>query len=157
MTLALRKAAASANAAAISVRQGGAVKDVKSAHIRVGGALKQFYSPLTVTLDKSNVVGRVYSSGGRVAYTDTVTASVTGAVPPVEYAWTRTSPDGHAWTIGGSATAKAQFSTITNPGENWFATFVCTVTDAAGMVAVSDEVTADCSNDWFGSSGGPLP
>jgi hypothetical protein len=134
----------------IHVRIGGVAVAASRAWVRTGGAIKQFYASLTLTLSKLLVLGRGNSATIISIKSGPVTVTVGGTVGSVTYAWERTAPDGHAWTIDNPTSATTTFSTDCGQGEQFNATFICTVRDQAGQVVPSATVTANCANIYYG-------
>lgn len=157
MTVALRKAGVTKDVTGISIHKGGVLKTVTEGWIRAGGALLQFFSTISVALNKTEVLGRSNSAGTTNVTTDAVSAIPTGTIGTVTYLWTRTAPDAHSWTINSPTSATTSFSTLAAPDEDWFATFECTIADSAGQTVTSTTVDADCANVYFGGGGGPFP
>jgi hypothetical protein len=114
--------------------------------VRLSSGLKQFFSPLAITLSRYTTSGARNVSGTTTVTTASVTAQPAGGAPPYTYAWTRTDGGGHAWTITSPTAAATTFSTSVARGVPQTANFKCTVTDAAGTVVSSLDVTATCTN-----------
>lgn len=142
------------------VRKGGALKTITEGWARTGGSIKQFYAVLKVGLSTFAAIGRGNSATVVTVTSQSVTAGVQGAVGTVSYAWTRTAPDGHAWTIDNPTGQTTTFSTLADQGESWTATFICTVTDQAGQVLASPTLTVNNANIYYGGgyigSGAPV-
>lgn len=76
--------------------------------------------------------------------TSPVTVTATGGAGGYSYSWARTSGDA-AITATAPTAAVTAFTAFLAP-DDWFtATFVCTVTDAAGAVVHTETVTATLS------------
>jgi hypothetical protein len=159
MRLAIHQAGVTKRATKIHVRKGGSLKTAVRAWIRQDGVLKQFYAALTVALSSYSVIGRGNSASTVPVTSAPVTADVTGAVGAVSHAWTRTAPDAQPWTINNATSAIATFTTNCDQNERFTATFIDTVTDAAGQVLASSPVTANCANIYYGGGyiGGQPP
>jgi hypothetical protein len=156
MTAALRIGTDLHDLTGIAVRKGAALKTVTQGLVRVGGVLKVFYDTLKVDLSTYNALGRANSAVVTNVTSGAVTANVTGAVGEISYAWTRTAPDAHAWTINSPASQATTFSTLANQGEEWTATFICTITDQAGQVLASSPVTVTNANIYYGGGYGGI-
>lgn len=150
MTIALRVAGAAKDITGLGLRRDGALKEITEAWLRVGGALKQVYGKLAAALSKSLVLGRGNSASVIIVVSESVTVTTTGTIGAVSHAWGRTDSGVQPWTITDPSSATTAFSTQCDQGEAFTATFVCTVTDRAGQVLVSDPVTADCANIYYG-------
>lgn len=159
MTAATNVGGVSKNITAIETRVGGALKNVTEGWLRGGGALKQFFVVLAASLSTNSVIGRGNSAAAVNVTTGSVTATMQGAVGTVTYAWTRTAADAHAWTIDAPSSATTTFSTLADQGEQWDATFVCTMTDQAGQSITTSAVSADAANIYYGGGyvGGQPP
>lgn len=147
----------------IRVRNAGGLKQVTQGLIRISKkSIVTFYQLFKVTLSKAAAIGRGNSSVAVTVYSEPVTATVQGGVGDLTYAWTRTAPDAHAWTIDAADQATTTFSTLAAQGESWNATFICTVTDQAGQVLASAAVAVNCANIYYGGGylggggGGPV-
>jgi hypothetical protein len=146
---------------AISFRDGsGALRDVAVGMVRnAANALKLFTGSLSVSLSTDEVGGRVNSGLSVAIQTQSVTAIPDGGAGPYSYLWAQTGGTG-TWSITSPTAASTTFwGGNCGPDESLTATFHCTVTDAAGNVAVTATVTATVSNIGFNISGGggPLP
>lgn len=150
MTLAIRTGGASKNVTGIAIRKGGALKTVTEAWIRTGGALKQFYSVLQITLSASAVLGRGNSAATLPVTSAPVTATAAGTIGAVTYAWTRTDAGAQPWTIDAPTSATTTFTTSCAQGDDFTATFICTVSDQSGQSLASSAVAAECANIYFG-------
>jgi hypothetical protein len=158
MTVALRKAGVTKDVTGISIHKGGVLKTVTEGWIRAGGTLLQFFSTISISLDKIDLLGRSNSAGTTTVTSDAVTATPNGAIGTVTHLWTRTAPDAHSWTINNPTGATTTFSTLAGPNEDWLATFEDTITDSAGQTVTSTTVSVDCANVYFGGAGGgPFP
>lgn len=158
MKIAVRKSGVTKAAPRLHLRKSGVTKAWARAQLRTGGALKQFYASISISLDKSLAIGRANSSGSISVASEPVTATVSGSIGALSYAWTRTAPDAQPWTIDNSTSATTSFSTTCPPDTSYGATFICTATDAAGQVIASSAVSVGCANTYFwGSGGGPYP
>lgn len=150
MTISLKVAAAQKDVTGLGVRVGGVLKNVTEGWVRVGGTLKQFFGALAVELSTYLALGRGNSAATVTVVSEPVTATVAGAIGTLAYAWTRTDGGAQPWTITDAADATTEFSTNCDQGQQFIATFICTVTDQAGQVLASDPVTADCANIYYG-------
>lgn len=158
MTMTIRVGDAAKDVTGISVRVGGTLKTVTEGWVRVGGALRLFFAMIKVVLSTYTAIGRSNSASVVTVYSAPVTATVTGGVGTLAYAWTRTAADAQPWTITDPTAATTTFSTVADQGESFDATFICTVTDQAGQVIASDPVAVNCSNIYYGGGyGGPGP
>lgn len=121
------------------VRIGGSWRTIVRAEVYVGGAWKTaatFLPPVTLALSTQVVSG--FAFGGTV-YTNNVTVTPSGGQAPYTYAWARVSGDG---AVENPAAATTNFSDTPGFGNTTEGYFICTVTDALGNVAVSDQVQA---------------
>lgn len=101
-------------------------------------------SSLSVTVDKTSTFGAIDSpSPSATATTDYATAAGQGGTPPYSYLWV--SQDSNLTPTNPTAAASA-FRGTAGPGDSLQDTFVCTVTDARGVTANSDFVSATISN-----------
>lgn len=89
--------------------------------------------------------------------TSTVNVTPTGGSAPYSYAWARVDdPMATDWIINGPTLQSASFrSPAAGPGDRYYATFACTVTDANGHSAVSATISATVVN--YGGLGGLTP
>jgi hypothetical protein len=150
MTAALHVSDAPHDITGIAIRVGGATKTVTEGWIRVDGALKQFYSVLAVALSKYLAIGRANSATIITVTSEPITATATGTIGDVAYSWTRTAPDSQPWTINSPTAQTTTFSTDCDQGEEFTATFICTITDRAGQVLASTPVTVNNANIFYG-------
>lgn len=159
MRLAVRKSGATKTVTGLHIRQGGVTKTAVRAWIRVGGVTKQFFAALQIQLSATAVIGRGNSAAIVPVTSAPVTATVVGAVGAVSHAWTRTAPDAQPWTIDDPTSPTTTFTTNCDQNERFSATFIDTVTDAAGQVLASDPVAVSCANIYYGGGyiGGQPP
>lgn len=140
----------------VFLRKGGVLVE-QEVYLRKGGALQLISSPV------SNLVAvpselEVY--GGRsidatVAVTTFgTTVVVTGGVAPYSFNWARTDGGGETWEILADG-ASARFRCNCAPGDEFIATFACTVTPARGSPVTTVDVQATVHN-FGGFGGGPL-
>lgn len=119
-------------------------------------SVKTFFSGLSVLVVPDFITGYGNSSSPEDITVGTFTATGAGGVAPYTYAWTRTDAEPETWVIN-SPTAAA--TSMTAEAIDQFlgrnATFICTVTDANGNEADSNEVTARAKN-LGGGLGPPL-
>lgn len=123
-------------------------------------ALKLFTGSLSVSLSENTVGGRVNSGLSVAIQTHSVSVIPDGGAEPYTYLWALTGSSGGTWSITSATSDTTTFwGGNCGPGDSFNATFHCTVTDAAGNVAVTGTVTATVSNIGFNVSGGggPLP
>jgi len=121
------------------VRIAGQWRTIIRAEAYVGGAWKtaaMFLPPLTLSLSTQVVSG--FASSGTV-YTNAVTVTPSGGQAPYSYAWSRVSGAG---TVANAAAATTNFTDTPGWGNTTEGYFICTVTDALGNVAVSEQVQA---------------
>lgn len=142
----------------LSVRQGGALREIKRLRllqlgslrdIRVlkqlnGGTLRivgQFAPALSVSASPSSVSGATSSFSGppQGVVTNSTTATPAGGVAPYTYAWTITG-QGSPGALSPNA-AKTAFVATVPCGETYSNTATVTVTDAIGQTA-TDTVAA---------------
>lgn len=150
MTAALKAAGAQRDITGLGIRTGGALKNVTEGRVRAGGSLRQFFGTLAVELSTYLALGRGNSAATVRVVSEPVTATVAGAIGTLAYAWTRTDSDPQPWTITSPDEATTTFSTNCDQGQQFVATFICTITDQAGQVLASDPVTVDCANIYYG-------
>ncbi len=132
---------------AIQFRDAASVlKSVATGQIRTATGLKTFFSSMTATAAPDTVSGIGNSSGTVLVVTTNVTAAPVGGVSPWTVLWTRTDADPQSWTINSPTAFNTTFQTAVDPGTSSVATFVATITDAVGAVAVTNEVTVTCTN-----------
>jgi hypothetical protein len=146
---------------AISFRDGSnTLRSVAVGMVRnAANVLKLFTGSLSVSLSTDAVGGRVNSGLSVAIQTRSVTVTPDGGAGSYTYLWAQTGGTG-TWSITSpSADTTTFWGGNCGPGESLSATFHCTVTDAAGNVAVTGTVTATVSNIGFNISGGggPLP
>lgn len=133
---------------------GGAVQAVKHGFVRTAAGLKTFYASLAIALSKYSVAAKSMSGTGSQITTPTVTATVSGTIGTVTYAWTRISPDANPWTITAQASPTTAFSSSPDPGSPRTAQFICTITDSSGQTIASSPVSATVRDDY--TTGGTL-
>lgn len=150
MTIAVKIGTAQRGVTGVGVLVGGALKEATEGWSRAGGTLKQFFGTLGVELSTYLALGRGNSAATVIVVSESVTATAADAVGAPVYAWTRTDGGAQPWTIISPAEATTEFSTACGQGQQFTATFICTVTDQAGRVLASDPVTADCANTYYG-------
>lgn len=110
------------------------------------GTLQLVYQYFTAVASPDMVSGSG-SSGGTIAITTSAsTATPTGGTAPYTYAWTQTSGAG-LWTANSPTGAISDFTGYAiGPGDGDDATFICTVTDSLGSVAVTNDVACSVTN-----------
>jgi hypothetical protein len=150
MTIAVRQSGSAKSVTGIGVRVSGALKTVTEAWVRSGGELRRIFTIAAVALSTYLAYGRANSAATANVVSEAVTATPSGTIGPVTYAWSRTDSDPHAWTIDDPGGQTTTFSTLAAQGETWTATFICTVTDQAGQVVASDPVSVNCANIYYG-------
>lgn len=106
-------------------------------------------SPLSAVASPEYVSGAIDRSKPGTVTTDITTASPSGGKAPYTYEWTELSG---ALIISDPSSASTYFYGIVAAGDQKTGTFTCTVTDAAGAIAVTNVVTATVEN----LNGGPL-
>jgi len=106
----------------------------------IATAMKQFFagaSPVTVTASPTSVSGA--TAGFSSVTTNSVTATPTGGAAPYAYVWTLVTDDGGSWgTINPTSQTTAFTCGDVNDGDQFNATFRCTVTDALGSAGAVD-------------------
>lgn len=147
---------------AISFRDAaGTLRAVAVGQVRnAANVLKLFTSSLSVDLSTDDVGGHVNSGLSVAIQSQPVTALPDGGAAPYTYLWSLISAGGGTWSINAPNSATTTFTGGNcGPGSGLTGTFHCTVTDAAGNVAVTAVVTVTVSNIGFNISGGggPLP
>jgi hypothetical protein len=148
--MALRKAGVTRTVTGFHFRKGGTIRTVVRAWIRRGGVLKAFYNAFSVALSTYAALGRGNSASVITVSSEIVTAIPTGAIGDVTYLWARTDGGAQPWTIDDSAAPATFFSTDCDQGEEFTATFKCTITDSVGQTIDSSDVTVDCANIYYG-------
>lgn len=149
--LAVRDPSGRRTIAGIRMRDAGNVlRTVALARIRdAAGTLRTFYSALSATASPTFCSGVGDSPSAIDVTTQATTATPAGGVAPYTYAWSRTGGDTDVNALGPTAqTTGFQVSNI-NPSEEKEATFICTITDAAGSTAVTNAVTVRGRNQSF--------
>jgi hypothetical protein len=146
----------------IRVRRAGGVKLVAQGMIRLSKtSIVSFYSRFAVALSTYIAIGRANSASLITVTSEPVTANATGAIGAVTYAWARTAADAQPWVINSPAGQVTTFSTDCDQGEEFAATFICTISDQAGQVLATNAVAVDCANIYYGGgydgSNPPLP
>jgi hypothetical protein len=159
---AIRTLAATKALAGITARDaGGVLRPINLGRIRdASSVLRSFFGSISAALSRESVAGAVNSSLDVSIQTQSVEAQPTGGTAPYSFAWSITGSAGGTWSITSPTQASTTFvGGPCGPGESFEATFVCTVTDAAGISATTDEVEAIVSNIGFNATGGggPLP
>lgn len=151
MSVALRTPAGSKSIVEIAARDAGnVVQTIQEGWIRTTAGLKQLFGQFVVSLSRSSVIARTNSGAAVPITSPSVTCNVEGGSEPFTYAWTKTAGVA-GWTIGSPAAATTNFtSPALGPGESEAATFICTVTDAAGHILASSPVTVTASNIYGG-------
>jgi hypothetical protein len=161
MRIAVRKVGATKAVVGAHFHIGGTSKAVERAWLRKDGSLHKLFGSYSVTLSSYVDAGHGNSAGPITVTSGGVSAIVDGSIGTISYAWTRTAPDGHSWTINSPTAAATTFSTTADENESWDATFICTATDQAGQVLASSPVSVACSNIYYGGGyrggGGGLP
>jgi hypothetical protein len=159
MKLAVHQSDVTKTTAKLHVRKAATLKTASRAWIRDGGVLKQFFAVLTVILSSYSVIGRGNSAATVPVTSAPVTAAVTGGVGTLNHVWTRTAADAQPWTINNPNSDTTTFTTNCAQNQSFTATFIDTVTDAAGQVLASSPVTVNCANIYYGGGyiGGQPP
>lgn len=121
------------------VRIAGQWRTIIRAEIFTGGEWEQsasFLPPLTLSLSTQVVSGFAFSG---TVYTNAVTVTPSGGQTPYSYAWSRVSGAG---TVANAAAATTNFTDAPGWGNTTEGYFICTVSDALGNVAASEQVQA---------------
>lgn len=147
MTIALRQSGVTRPVVAAHFRHDGATKAVLRAWIRQSGALKKIFDEMSGALSPGSVFGYATSKGIVTVSTNSVTATVTGGVAPVTYAWAAVG-SASGWTILNPSGATTNFSVSCSAGADKIASFQCTITDAVGQSVLAGPVSAECINDF---------
>lgn len=131
-------------AQALEVRVGGVNLPAKIAQIRIGGVVKTFWQDFSASASPSHVSGAASSSGSDDVLTSSTTAAPVGGTPPYTFLWSGGDAD---WQIDNDASATTAFLRIgLLSGSADSATFLCTITDAAGALVTTNTVTASARN-----------
>lgn len=110
-----------------------------------GNVLRTVWQSMTAAASPASVAGYASSSSVTPISTSPASATPTGGAAPFTYSWEAVSALG--WTINAPASDATSFtSPAIDPGSGEVGTFKCTVTDAAGAVAETNEVTASVTN-----------
>lgn len=72
-----------------------------------------------------------------------ITCTASGGTGPYTYAWTYSSSSGGSWGFAGSSTSATATPQVTSVATVASAILICTVTDAAATVKVSNDATYD--------------
>lgn len=135
----------------ISIRDAGnALRTVSQGFARDAGNVSRlifsaFGGGSGATVSPTSVRGTGRSNYGIDISTDVATCTVSGGATPIAYAWTQTGGD--TFTILDPTSASTAFVANNVPaGPAKTATFTCTATDANGLTAISNEVTATARN-----------
>lgn len=149
MTLAVRQATGARSGANLRVHNAAGIQDAGAAFIRTAAGLIQFFSKFAVSVDRLTVGAGFNSSGAATQTTRLVTASVTGAVGTVNFAWSQVSGD--PMTITNPTGASTAFSASVAPGDAVSGVFKCTVSDSSGHSADTPNVSSTINN-FYGPS-----
>ncbi len=156
--IALRKAAGLVTQGAVYLRKASGLVE-QEVYLRTAAGLKLIHSPSSTpfTVDISgDAYGATASPYAQSVTTSNVTVTPTGGAAPYSYAWAEVSGPFADWSILSPSSASTAFRKgLVSPGDNEFATYACTVTDANGNSVVSDTITANVAN--YGGLGGPIP
>lgn len=150
MTGAVNLSTGTKNLTVGKVRLSGGLKTIVAGFQRTTGGLKQIYGAISVSLSETSTIGRANSATTINVTSAPVTATPSGAIGTVTYAWTRTDGGTQPWTIDSPTSSTTTFSTVCDQTEEFTATFICTITDRAGQTVASATVTADCANIFYG-------
>lgn len=133
----------------IALRDAGGLQAIGSALVRDASGLHAIFAPgsgMTIDVPLDSTGARFSSSAGGVT-TESVAATVTGGTSPYTYLWSRTDANPESWTILTATSRETQFrAAAVGPGEQFTATFKCTVTDNTGATEDSADVTATAIN-----------
>lgn len=126
--------------ASITVRATDGLKDIAKASFRDASALKRFFTASgTVAVAASPSFATGATAGFSTVTTNSVTVTATGGNEPYVYAWTLLSDDGGSWGAVSPASATTVFACgDVLDGEQFTATFRCTVTDTFGATGTVD-------------------
>lgn len=134
--------------AAIHFRDGASVfKDIAVGRYRdASNTLRVFFETIAASASPPSLNG-YGNTGGPVDITmsSDCTCTVVGGAAPFTYLWTRTDAGSDSWTITTATSAITAFIALAITSGS-FATFICTVTDDTGAIAVSNEVSARAIN-----------
>lgn len=158
----------------LRAHNGGLLREVRRLRLQYQGALRPLRrlsayrndqlrpvftttAPLTVEASGSPTSGSAFGNGN-TAQTDPVQAIVSGGTGPYTYAWTVASHDSGLTPTATSPTfANTSFrQSGLSPGEVYFATFRCLVTDATGATGMCT-ASATFYGPSFGGGGGLQP
>jgi hypothetical protein len=145
---AVRQVSGLGQIAAISVRDAAnALHAVGAGEVRdAGNMLQPFFSALSASAAPEETSGFGNDGSAISVSTGSVTVTVEGGVAPFTPLWARTDGGGTTWAISDHTAASTSFSTSLAAGDSDTATFACTVTDATGATAVSNDITATAVN-----------
>jgi len=151
MTVSLHTVAGPKTIVEVEARDAGNVSRViKEGWIRTTDGLKQLFGEFIVSLSRSSLTAHTNSAMTVPVTSLPVTCNVTGGSAPYSYAWSKTS-GAAGWSIDSPSAASTTFtSPALGPGDEEVATFICTVTDAAGHVLASSAVTITARNIYGG-------
>jgi len=132
------------------------LREVTQGQIRnAANALKTFFSGFqggaggSVRARPFTVTSTLNSGYPVLITTRPAEVTVEGGVAPYTYSWAATASTG-PWTINSPTLATTTFSCTADKGDQFDATFVCTVTDAAEREVESNPVIATVRNNYGG-------